>query len=166
MKKSLALLAVLLLAGCASVHPDPHAADTGNGTENYESLDLGTPQTIWNRSLTVNSFTAVKGDLDDKNTADSLPEGEQYARIAMTLQNETDQDTAGAGPLNFKLIDAEGNECSQVMETGLEGNLVDRLPASGQLSGEYVFEVPVSGELILEYHPDMFSDEHISFRVR
>lgn len=166
MKKSLALLAVLLLAGCASVQPDPHAADAGEGTENYESLDLGTPQTIQGITVTVNSLTPIKGDLDMLHTAKSLPEGDQYAKVSLSVENGTDQSTEATGYVNFKIVNAENEQCSFVLGAELEGNLEERLGAGEKLSGELAYEIPMSGELILQYYPNTLSDEFISFRIR
>lgn len=100
------------------------------------------------------------------HTAKSLPEGDQYAKVSLSVENGTDQSTEATGYVNFKIVNAENEQCSFVLGAELEGNLEETLGAGEKLSGELAYEIPMSGELILQYYPNTLSDEFISFRIR
>ena len=167
MKKSLALLAILLLAGCSSVSSDGnnHAAEADISVGSHEVVEIGSPKEAIGWILTVNSVTPVKGDLDMVHTAERLEEGTQYVIVDTTVRNDSGQDQP-VSTLDFEMKDESGNKYLPVLGVETEMVLDCQLPDGTDKSGQMVFTVPTEGELILVYSPEIMSSETIEIRVQ
>lgn len=113
--------------------------------------------------VTVNETERLDG-----GDMDLLDEGDNYIRINLTINNDSDKEVS-YNPLNFEIQTSDGNikDSFDFPPSGSEKVMTSgKLAEGGSYTANLFYEVPADdNDLILRYEPSFWGSEIIKFNV-
>lgn len=150
MKKAAVLLAVLLLAGCSSApaqqEESHHQSDQSSVQD--AAAEVGIPKTVNGYTITVNSLTQVKGDLDQDHPASTLASGNQYEICDITVENHSGSEGYESMLTEYVVTDEEGKNQKRLPLRTLQDLLLAFLKKKERITVRLPLKSPWTGSCI------------------